>query len=33
MNASEEAIEKHRTFWAEIANKNGWYIEPFYTQA
>lgn len=23
-------IDTHREFWAQVANENGWYVEPFY---
>ena len=29
---TEEQIEKHREYWAEIAQENGWYIQPFFIQ-
>ena len=27
-----KTVEDHRTFWAALAKKNGWYTEPFYVQ-
>jgi len=32
MSVSQTEIEKHRTFWADVAKKNNWYTEPFYVQ-
>jgi len=32
MKVSQTEIEKHRTFWADVAKKNNWYTEPFYVQ-
>lgn len=25
-------IEKHRTFWMQVAQQHDWYVEPFYVQ-
>ena len=25
-----KTLEEHRSFWAGIAKRNGWYREPFY---
>ena len=27
-----KTVEDHRTFWASVARKHGWYVEPFYVQ-
>lgn len=32
MKVPQEIIEEHRTVWAELAKKRGWYTEPFYVQ-
>lgn len=32
MKVLQTEIEKHRAFWANVAKKNNWYIEPFYVQ-
>ena len=28
----QKNIEKHRTFWMQVAQQHGWYVEPFYVQ-
>ena len=28
----KENIEKHRKFWAQVAQQHSWYVEPFYVQ-
>lgn len=30
--STEEQIEQHRTWWAEVAKENGWYTQPFFIQ-
>lgn len=32
IDPSPERIEECRTFWADIAKKNGWYKQPFFVQ-
>lgn len=32
MSAFNEDVEKHRKYWAKVAQKHGWYTEPFYVQ-
>lgn len=32
MKVSKNIIDEHREFWAKIAKKNNWYVEPFYVQ-
>ena len=32
MKVSKKIIDEQCKFWAEIAKKNNWYIEPFYVQ-
>jgi len=32
MKVPRTEIEKHRAFWAKIAEANGWHTEPFYVQ-
>jgi len=28
----EKEFNQHREFWADIAKKRGWYVEPFFIQ-
>lgn len=32
MKELKKIIDEHREFWAEVAKKNNWYVEPFYVQ-
>ena len=32
MKVLKKIIDEQRGFWAEIAKKNNWYVEPFYVQ-
>lgn len=29
---TKEQIERHRRFWAQVAEQHDWYTEPFYVQ-
>ena len=29
---TEQQIEEHRKWWAELAKENGWYKQPFFIQ-
>ena len=29
---SSQIIDEHREYWADVAQKNGWYKEPFFVQ-
>lgn len=30
--STEQQIEEHRKWWAEVAKENGWYTQPFFIQ-